>query len=69
MFLSFFYFVNENIFSFSFRTDGLDLFYNVNLFGHATLKGDLIVLDLDNIYNNTSAAFISYFDSNSEFVK
>jgi len=35
-------------FSFSFRTGGLDLFYNGNLFGHATLKGDCIVLDLDN---------------------
>ena len=30
-------------FSFSFRTDGLDLFYNGNLFGHAILKGDFIV--------------------------
>jgi len=30
-------------FSFRFRTDGLDLFYNGNLFGHAILKGDFIV--------------------------
>jgi len=56
-------------FSFSFRINGLDLFYNGNLFGHATLKGDFIVLDLDNTYDNTSAAFVSYFDSNSESVK
>ena len=34
-------------FSFCYRTDGLDLFYDGNLFGHSTLKGDLIVLDLD----------------------
>ena len=33
-------------FSFGFRTDGLDLFYNGNLFGQATLKGDFMVLDL-----------------------
>ena len=37
-------------FSFSFRADGLVLFYNGNLFGHAILKGDFIVLDLDNTY-------------------
>ena len=41
-------------FSFSFRTDGLDLFYSGNLFGHATLKGDFIILDLDHTYDNTS---------------
>ena len=56
-------------FSFSFRTDGLDLFYNGNLFGHATLKGDFIVLDLDNTYDNTSAAFVFFFYSNYKFVK
>ena len=56
-------------FPFSFRTDGLDLFYNDNLFGHGTLKGDFIVLDLDNTYDNTAAAFVSYFDSNSESIK
>jgi len=56
-------------FSFSFRTDGLDLLYNGNLFGHATLKGDFVVLDLDDTYDNTSATFISFFDSNSEYVK
>jgi len=56
-------------FSFGHRTNGLDLSYNGNLFGHATLKGDFIVLDLDNTYDNTSAAFVSYFDSNSESIK
>jgi len=56
-------------FSFSFRTDGLDLFYNGNSFGHATLKGDFIILDLDNTCGNTSTTFVSYFDSNSESVK
>jgi len=57
------------VFSFGFHTDGLNLFYNGNLFIHATLKGDFIVLDLDNTYDNTSGAFVSYFDSNSESVK
>jgi len=56
-------------FSFDFHTDGLDLFYNGNLFCYTTLKRDFIILDLDNTYDNTSAAFISYFHSNSEFVK
>jgi len=50
-------------------TDGLDLFYNGNLFCHATLKGDFIILDLDNTYDNTYSTFISYIDFNSEFVK
>ena len=56
-------------FSFGSRNDGLDLFYNGNLFGHATLKGDFIVLDLDNTYDNTSSAFVSYFDSDCKSVK
>jgi len=56
-------------FFFGFHTDGLDLFHNGNLFGHDTLKGDFIVLDLDNTYDNTSVAFVSYFDSNFESVK
>jgi len=47
----------------------LDLFYNGNLFSHATLKGDFIVLDLDNTYDNTSIAYVSYFDFNSESIK
>jgi len=36
---------------------------NGNLFVHAKLKGDFIVLDLDNTSDNTSATFVSYFDS------
>ena len=47
-------------FSFIFRTDGLDLFHNGNLFGHATLKEDFIILDLDNTYNNTFAALVHF---------
>ena len=39
------------------------------MFGQATLKGDFIVLDLDDNYNNISSAYVSYFDSNSESVK
>jgi len=54
-------------FSFSFRAGGLDLFYNGNLFGHSTLKGDFIIFD--NTYDNTSTTFVSYFDSNSKSIK
>jgi len=51
--------------SFGFCPNGLNLFYNGNLFGHATLKGDFIVLHLDDNYDNTSSTFVSYFDSDS----
>jgi len=53
-------------FSFDFHTGGLNLFFIRNLFVHATLKRDFIILGLDNTYDNTSMAFVSYFDSNSE---
>ena len=33
-----------------------------------TLKGDFIVLDLDDSYDNTSSTFVSCFDSNFESV-
>jgi len=56
-------------FSFGFHPNSLDLFYNGNLFGHAILKGDFIVLDLDDNYDNTSSTFILYFNFDSEFVK
>ena len=56
-------------FSFHFRTDGFDLFYNDNIFGHATLNGDFMFLDLDNAYDNSCSTFISYFVSNSESFK
>ena len=56
-------------FTFGFHPDGLDLFYNGNLFGQATLKEDFIILDLDDNYNNISFAYVSYLDSNSQSVK
>jgi len=56
-------------FSFGYRIDGLNLFYNGSLFAHATLKGYFIVLDLNNTYDNISAVFVSYFDSSFEYVK
>jgi len=68
MLLSFLYFFSK-IITFGFHPDGLDLFYNGNLFGQATLKEDYIVLDLDDNYNNISFTFASYFDSNFESVK
>ena len=38
-------FVSEISFLFNFRPDILDILYNDNLFGHATLKGVSDVLD------------------------
>ena len=34
-------------FQFVSRTDGLDILYGGNLFGHASLLDDFLVLDLD----------------------
>ena len=62
-------FVNKNEFFFGYHIDDLNLSNNGNFFGHATLKGDVIVLDLDNTYDNTFIAYVLYFDSNSESVQ
>ena len=44
--------------------------YGGNVFGHATLTNDFLVLDLADCYNNkTSSAFVSYSDSFSDSVK
>jgi len=51
-------------FTFGFYPNGLDFFYNGNLFCHATLKGYFILLDLDDSYNDTSSTFVPYFDYN-----
>ena len=51
-------------FTFGFHPNGLDFFYNGYLFGQATLKGDFIVLDLDDSYNNVSSTFVLYFEFN-----
>ena len=50
--------------------DGLDIFYSGNLFGHASLVDDFLVLDLDNEYhsNNTSSIFVSFVDSDHDSV-
>ena len=39
-------------FFFNSCTDILDILCDGNVFGHATLKNDFILLDLDNCYNN-----------------
>jgi len=64
-----FYFLMRLGFSFDFSSNDLDIFCNANLFGHATLKGGFIVLNLDENYRTTSYAFVSYFDFDSESVK
>jgi len=56
-------------FGFSFCYDGLNIFYGGNAFGHATLRSDFLVLDLDDYYNNSSSVFISHFDSDYESIK
>jgi len=46
-------------FSFSSSTKRLDIMYGGNVFGHARLKNDFLVLDLDGCNNNkTSSAFL-----------
>jgi len=57
-------------FQFVSRTDGLDILYGGNLFGHASLIDDFLVLDLDEHYysNKTSPVFVSSVDSNSDSV-
>ena len=44
-------------FGFSSCPDGLNIMYGGNVFGHATLKNDFLVLDLDNCYNNSPFLF------------
>jgi len=57
-------------FSFNSNTNGLDIIYGGNVFGHITLINDFLVLDLDDCYNNkTSFAFVSYNDSFFDSVK
>lgn len=50
--------------------DGLDIFYSGNLFGHASLVDDFLVLDLDNEYysDNTFSVFVSSVDSDHNSV-
>jgi len=56
-------------FDFNSCPDGLNIMYDGNVFGHATLKNDFLVLDLDNYYNNSPSAFISSFNSDTESIK
>ena len=55
-------------FSFGFHPNGLDIFYNSNLFFHVTFKGGFIILGLDDSYNNISSTFISYYNSDFESI-
>lgn len=52
-----------------FHHDGLDIFYNKNLFGHATLKESFTVLNLNDRHNDISTTFVSYFDFDSKSIK
>ena len=58
-------------FQFVSQTDGLDILHGGNLFGHACLLDDFVVLDLnENHYygNKVSSVFVSSVDSNSDSV-
>ena len=57
-------------FSFNCSSDGLDFFfYRGNVFGHATLKHDFLLLDLDDRYNNCSSICVAHCDFNLELIK
>jgi len=44
-------------------------FVHGNLFGQETLKGDFLVLDLDNSHDNIFSDFVSHFNSDSKSIK
>jgi len=56
-------------FGFSSCHDGLSILYCSYVFGHATLRNDFLVLDLDESYNNSHSVFVSHFDSDLESIK
>ena len=56
-------------FGFSSCSDGLNILYGGNVFGHATLRNDFLVLDLDECYNDSNSASVSHFDSDLESIK
>ena len=64
-----FNFFDKSEFSFNSSSDGLDILYGGNVFGHNTLKHDLLLLDLNDCYNSSSSVFVSHFDSNFELIK
>ena len=47
-------------FSFSSCKDGLNIMLNGDVFGHASLINDFLVLDLDEIYNHSPLLFLSH---------
>jgi len=58
------------VFQFVSSTNSLDISYGGNLFGHASLLDDFLVLDLNEHYysNKTSSVFVSSVDSNFDSV-
>ena len=56
-------------FGFSSCDDGLNIMYGGNAFGHAALKNDFLVLDLDDHYNNSYSGFVSHFNFDYETIK
>jgi len=56
-------------FGFSSCPNGLNIMYGGNVFGHTNLKNDLLILHLDNCYNNSPSVFVSSFDFDPESIK
>ena len=56
-------------FGFSCCFDCLDILYGGNVFGHATLKNNFLLLDFDDCYKNSHPIFVSHFDSDLESIK
>ena len=55
-------------FNFSSCPDGLNILYDGNVFGYATLRNDFLVLDLDKSDNNSHSVFVSHFNSDLESI-
>ena len=47
-------------FGFSSCPDGLEILYGDKVFGHATIKNNFLVLDLDDSYNIILLQFLSH---------
>ncbi|KAH9608961.1 hypothetical protein KSS87_006063, partial [Heliosperma pusillum] len=56
-------------FVFNFKDSSLDILYHGELFGRGILKNGFFVLDLDDFYDNSSYAFVSRYDVDSDSVK
>jgi len=47
----------------------IEFLFDGNVFGHASLMNEFLVLDLDESYNNSAFVFVSHFDPDLESIK